>query len=69
VSEKLVTALIDTVDSGAHYRVRGSAEDVAIALSAAQAAGAEFAEFELCRRSKRSIWIAPDKVIAVIDPS
>lgn len=62
-------ALIDTVDSSAHYRVKGKPEDVALHIAAMKRQGTEFAEFELCQRGNPAIWIAPDKVIAVLEPA
>ena len=58
------TCLIDTVDSGAHYRVKGSIDDVCYKLGAQM--GYTFVQFELT--NGRSIRIAPYKVIAVLEP-
>lgn len=63
------SALIDTVDSGAHYRVKGTPDEIADRLAHAIASEVLFCKFDLCQRHARSIWIAPDKVIAILDPS
>lgn len=64
------TALIDTVDSGAHYQVLGTVLEVTDALTIAGRRNAVgFVAFELAGRDHRAIFIAPDKVIAVLEPA
>jgi hypothetical protein len=59
--------LIDTVDSGAHYLVKGAAADVAGRLERANQR--EFVTFDLAQRGDRTVHVCASHVIAVLDPA
>lgn len=67
MGEREAVCLIDTVDSGAHYRVKGDA--AAVAKRIENGGFRELLAFELVRAGGGRAWICAAQVIAVLDPA